>query len=116
MKVQNPNTKFLKVLASRIGTSLAVPNGMRHALNTKELDIIKKFAIKTLDEVKSKSCHLDWSEKVDGAFNVNEHYLLGSKLKCFPSTSSTTEQAVKQGKATQRITIGSGKTFPMVYF
>jgi hypothetical protein len=56
---------------------------LSHALNAKELDIIKKFAIETLDEVKSKSCHLDWSEKVDGAINVNEHCLLGSKLKAF---------------------------------
>jgi len=52
-------TKFLKVLTLRIGTSLVVPNGMNHALNAEELDIIKRFAIETLDEVKSKSCHLD---------------------------------------------------------
>ena len=54
---------------------------MNHALNAKELDIIKRFAIETLDEVKSKSCHLDWSEKVDGAINVNLQYLLCWKFK-----------------------------------
>jgi hypothetical protein len=103
--------KFLKVLTSRIGTSLAVPIGMSNALNAKELDIIKKFAMQKLadvdPEVNPEVDHLDWSDEVVrvingkavGVINVDEHYLLGSKIKCFPSTSSTTEQAVKQGKS-----------------
>jgi len=49
---------------------------MNHALNAKEVDIITKFAMETLDEVKSKSYHLDWSEKVVGVINVDEYYLL----------------------------------------
>jgi len=103
--------KFLKVLTSRIGTSLAVPIGMSHALNARELDIIKKFAMQKLADVDPvvypEVDHLDWSDEVVrvingkavGVINVDEHYLLGSKIKCFPSTSSTTEQAVKQGKS-----------------
>ena len=103
--------KFLKVLTSRIGTSLAVPIGMSHALNAKELDIIKKFAMQKLADVDPvvypEVDHLDWSDEVVcvingkavGVINVDENYLLGSKIICFPSTSSTTEQAVKQGKS-----------------
>jgi hypothetical protein len=84
---------------------------MSHALNARELDIIKKFAMQKLadvdPEVNPAVDHLDWSEEVVRGINdevvrvinVNEHYLLGSKIKCFPSTSSTTEQAVKQGKS-----------------
>ena len=111
---------FLKVLTSRIGTSLAVPNGMRHALNAKELDTIKKFAMQKLADVKSVGNHLNWSEEVVrvineevfGAINVNEHYSLGSKLKCFPSTSLTTEHAMKQGES--HSTNNNG--FPAKYF
>jgi hypothetical protein len=109
-RIRFPN-EFLKILTKAIGTSLAVPNGMSHALNAKELDIIKKFAMQKLadvdPEVNPEVGHLDWSDEVVRGINdevvrvinVNEHYLLGSKIKCFPSTSSTTEQAVKQGKS-----------------
>jgi len=84
---------------------------MNHALNAKELDAIKRFAMQKLadvnPEVNPEVDHLDWSDKVDGAIDVNEHYLLSSKLNCFPSTSSTTEQAVKQGKSQSNNNNGS---------
>ena len=103
--------EFLQILTKAIGTSLAVPIGMNHALNAKELDTIKRFAMQKLadvnPEVNPEVDHLDWSEKVDGAIDVNEHYLLSSKLNCFPSTSSTTEQAVKQGKSQSNNNNGS---------
>jgi len=45
------SNEFPKILTEGIETSLAVPIGMSHALNAKELDTIKRFAMQKLADV-----------------------------------------------------------------